>query len=92
MKVSQQISDDSELRKVYQPEHPDADAEGYVSYPNVDVVTEMVDLIAANRAYEANATVIEAAKTQRRKGQSACCRRKRAADALAGWLERSRRK
>jgi flagellar basal-body rod protein FlgC len=63
VKVSQQISDDSELRKVYQPEHPDADAEGYVSYPNVDVVTEMVDLIAANRAYEANATVIESAKT-----------------------------
>ena len=62
VKVAQQISDDSELRKVYSPEHPDADAQGYVSYPNVDVVMEMVDLIAANRAYEANATVIEAAK------------------------------
>jgi flagellar basal-body rod protein FlgC len=55
--------DDSELRKVYQPEHPDADAQGYVSYPNVDVVMEMVDLIAASRAYEANATVLEAAKS-----------------------------
>jgi flagellar basal-body rod protein FlgC len=62
VKVAQQISDDSELRKVYNPQHPDADAQGYVSYPNVDVVMEMVDLIAANRAYEANATVIEAAK------------------------------
>ncbi len=45
------------------PQHPDADAQGYVSYPNVDVVMEMVDLIAASRAYEANATVIEAAKS-----------------------------
>jgi flagellar basal-body rod protein FlgC len=63
VKVAQQISDDSELRKVYNPQHPDADAQGYVSYPNVDVVMEMVDLIAANRAYEANATVIESAKT-----------------------------
>lgn len=62
VKVAQVIGDDSELRKVYQPEHPDADAQGYVSYPNVDVVMEMVDLIAASRAYEANATVIEAAK------------------------------
>jgi flagellar basal-body rod protein FlgC len=63
VKVAQQISDDSELRKVYNPQHADADAQGYVSYPNVDVVMEMVDLIAANRAYEANATVIEAAKS-----------------------------
>jgi flagellar basal-body rod protein FlgC len=62
VKVAEQISDDSELKRVYQPEHPDADAQGYVSYPNVDVVMEMVDLIAANRAYEANATVLEAAK------------------------------
>lgn len=62
VKVADVTSDDSELRKVFQPEHPDADAQGYVSYPNVDVVMEMVDLIAASRAYEANATVIEAAK------------------------------
>jgi flagellar basal-body rod protein FlgC len=62
VKVADVIDDDSELRKVFQPEHPDADAQGYVSYPNVDVVMEMVDLIAASRAYEANATVIEAVK------------------------------
>jgi flagellar basal-body rod protein FlgC len=62
VKVANVIPDDSELKRVYQPEHPDADAQGYVSYPNVDVVMEMVDLIAASRAYEANATVIEAAK------------------------------
>ena len=62
VKVADVVDDDSELRKVYQPEHPDADAQGYVSYPNVDVVMDMVDLIAASRAYEANATVIEAVK------------------------------
>ena len=63
VKVDKIIKDDSELRKVYEPDHPDADSKGYVSYPNVDVVMEMVDLIAASRAYEANATVIEAAKS-----------------------------
>jgi len=63
VKVQQQIEDDSELRKVYEPQHPDADAEGYVSYPNVNVVAEMVDLIAASRAYEANATTLEALKS-----------------------------
>jgi len=63
VKVSSRVDDDSELRKVYEPAHPDADADGYVSYPNVDVVLEMVDLIAASRAYEANATVLEAAKS-----------------------------
>jgi len=63
VKVSEQIDDESELRRVYEPQHPDADAEGYVSYPNVNVVTEMVDLIAASRAYEANATTLEAMKS-----------------------------
>jgi flagellar basal-body rod protein FlgC len=62
VKVAQQLEDDAELRKVYEPQHPDADAEGYVSYPNINVVAEMVDLIAASRAYEANATVLEAMK------------------------------
>lgn len=55
--------DTSPLRRVYSPGHPDADEEGYVTYPNVDVVTEMVDMMAATRAYEANVTAIEAAKT-----------------------------
>jgi flagellar basal-body rod protein FlgC len=63
VRVDRVTADDSELRKVYEPDHPEADADGYVSYPNVDVVTEMVDLIAAQRAYEANATVIESAKS-----------------------------
>lgn len=49
-------------RPVYDPTHPDADADGYVTYPNVDLVTEMTDLLAASRAYEANLTVINVAK------------------------------
>ena len=47
---------------VYDPGHPDADAEGYVRMPNVDTVAEMVDLISASRAYEANVTAMQAAK------------------------------
>jgi flagellar basal-body rod protein FlgC len=50
-------------RRVYDPSHPDADADGYVSYPDVNVVTEMVDMITAQRAFEANTTAISAAKT-----------------------------
>ena len=47
---------------VYDPRHPDANADGYVERPNVNIVTEMVDMITASRAYEANATTINAAK------------------------------
>ena len=47
---------------VYEPGHPDANADGYVQRPNVNIVTEMVDLITAQRAYEANAASINAAK------------------------------
>ena len=57
----------SENKLVYDPTHPDAIVSGpragYVEMPNVDIVTEMVDMIAASRAYEANATVIEQTKT-----------------------------
>ncbi|MBR7064074.1 MAG: flagellar basal body rod protein FlgC [Treponema sp.] len=57
---------DTEGRLVYDPTHPDAiqsgPHKGYVEYPNVNIVNEMVDLIAASRAYEANASVIEGAK------------------------------
>lgn len=63
VRVARFEDDDSELHKVYNPSHPDADAQGYVQMPNVDVVVEMVDLISAQRAYEANATVIESAKS-----------------------------
>jgi flagellar basal-body rod protein FlgC len=54
--------DASDFRVVYDPGHPDADAEGYVLLPNVNVITEMVDMITASRAYEANVSAVEAAK------------------------------
>lgn len=47
----------------YDPSHPDADENGYVRYPNVNIVTEMTNLIDASRAYEANATAFEASKS-----------------------------
>jgi len=54
--------DTTPFRQVYQPGHPDADANGYVNYPNVDMVSEMIDLITASRAYEANIQAFNAAK------------------------------
>jgi flagellar basal-body rod protein FlgC len=59
--------DDAPGRLVYEPGHPDANEEGYVEYPNVDVIREMVDLMAASRAYEANITVLNATKSMLRK-------------------------
>jgi flagellar basal-body rod protein FlgC len=56
------VEDATNLKTVYDPGHPDADARGYVRMPNVDTVTEMVDLISASRAYEANVTAMQAAK------------------------------
>jgi len=55
--------DPSSPRMVYDPGHPDANTEGYVAYPNVNVVNEMVDMISATRAYEANITVFNATKS-----------------------------
>lgn len=57
------IQDDpSEFRRVYEPSNPDADADGYVLYPNVDVATEMTDMLSAQRAYQANVTALNAIK------------------------------
>jgi flagellar basal-body rod protein FlgC len=56
------VEDQSDFRLVYDPAHPDANAEGYVQMPNVNPVTEMVDLISASRGYEANVTAIQTAK------------------------------
>ena len=56
------IEDTSQGPLVYEPGHPDANADGYVEKPNVNMVTEMVDMITAHRAYEANSTAINAAK------------------------------
>ena len=55
-------SDQTNGKLVYDPSHPDANEQGYVTMPNVDTVTEMVDLIDAQRAYEANVTAMQASK------------------------------
>ena len=55
-------TDMSDFKSEYDPNHPDADANGYVQYPNVDEVTELVDMMAATRAYEANITALNATK------------------------------
>jgi len=52
----------SDYKLVYDPSHPDADVDGYVKMPDIEIVTEMVDMMAASRAYEANTVAISAAK------------------------------
>ena len=56
------------MKKVYEPGNPDADEDGYVTYPNVNTVTEMTNLIDASRAYEANVTAFNATKNMALKG------------------------
>ncbi len=58
----------SEMNMVYDPSHPDADENGYVLYPNVNIITEMTNLIDASRAYEANATAFGATKSMAQQG------------------------
>lgn len=67
VQVASIFSDDRPPRMVYDPGHPEANQDGYVAYPNVDVVTEMTDMISATRAYEANVTVLNAAKAMANK-------------------------
>ena len=58
----QTAPDASEFKVIFDPGHPDADEDGYVLMPNVNVITEMVDMITASRAYEANVSAVQAAK------------------------------
>lgn len=58
----------TDMKMVYDPSHPDADDNGYVLYPNVNIVTEMTNVIDASRAYEANATAFNASKAMAMKG------------------------
>lgn len=58
----------SEMNMVYDPSHPDADENGYVLYPNVNIITEMTNMIDASRAYEANATAFSASKSMALQG------------------------
>ena len=62
VKVAGIVEDPTPSRRVYDPGHPDADAQGYVEMPNVNTVTEMTDLIGASRAYEANVTAMQTTK------------------------------
>jgi flagellar basal-body rod protein FlgC len=62
VKVTGIREDQSPPRVQYDPSHPDADEKGYVSLPNVNVIEEMVDMVSASRAYEANVTAAQAAK------------------------------
>ena len=62
VQVAQVAEDPSDLTPVYDPTHPDANADGYVMMPNVDPVKETVDMMAATRAYEANLTMFNAVK------------------------------
>ena len=66
--VSGTYEDKSEGNMVYDPAHPDADENGYVIYPNVNIITEMTNLIDASRSYEANATAFEASKAIAKQG------------------------
>lgn len=58
----------TEMNEVYDPSHPDADENGYVTYPNVNIVAEMTNLIDASRSYEANATAFAASKSMALQG------------------------
>jgi flagellar basal-body rod protein FlgC len=62
VEVAEIATDQTPGKMVYDPSHPDANAQGYVQMPNVDTVTEMVDLIDSSRAYEANVTAMQASK------------------------------
>ncbi|EAH4553980.1 TPA: flagellar basal body rod protein FlgC [Campylobacter jejuni] len=61
--VDKVVRDDKDFRMKYDPSHPDANAEGYVAYPNVNPIIEMADLIEATRAYQANVSAFTSAKT-----------------------------
>lgn len=57
------LFEDPSVRLVYDPSHPDSDANGFVAYPNINLITEMVSMITATRAYEANVTAMNASKS-----------------------------
>ena len=61
--VSEIVKDSSPGRKVYSPGHPDADPQGFVTFPNVNPIHEVVNLMSASKGYEANATAVETLKT-----------------------------
>jgi flagellar basal-body rod protein FlgC len=68
VEVSQVIADQTPGKRVYSPGHPDADADGFVTFPNVNPVNEVVNLLSASRGYEANATAVETLKQMAQRG------------------------
>jgi flagellar basal-body rod protein FlgC len=62
VRVAEITTDTETGPRVYDPTHPDADADGFVTYPNVDIVVEMTNMLSATRSYEANLASIEAVK------------------------------
>lgn len=63
VRVSKIVEDQTPSKKVYQPNHPDADENGFIYLPNVDILKEMVDMVSATRAYEANVTALNSSKS-----------------------------
>ncbi len=63
VEVTQIVEDMSDFNYVYDPDHPDADANGYVAKPNVDTAEEIIDMMSATRSYEANVTALNATKS-----------------------------
>ncbi len=67
VRVAEIVEDDREMKMVYNPEHPDADENGYVEMPNVDLLKETVDSMSATRSYDANITALNAMKLMAQK-------------------------
>lgn len=63
VKIGKIVMDQTPLRKVFEPQHPDADIDGYVLYPNVNGVSEMVNMLSALRSYDANVTALDASNS-----------------------------
>ncbi|WP_461205744.1 flagellar basal body rod protein FlgC [Clostridium sp. DL1XJH146] len=63
VEIKEVVEDDSDLKVVYEPDHPDADENGFVTYSNVDVLDEIVDMMKATRSYEANVTAFNSSKS-----------------------------
>lgn len=61
-RIKTEVREIDEFKRIYEPNHPDADEEGFVAYPEINVVNEMLELISASRAYEANITVMNSTK------------------------------
>ena len=68
VRVTRIVEDESPFKRVFDPKHPDADEEGYVEMPNVDMVKEMTDAMAASQAYSANVTMLNTLKGVLSKG------------------------